>query len=548
MARQYDFEDPSFTASVLPVFGRELYDAMFKPHAPHATTHILARDYARRTIEIALIHHPDLLTAKQRERITPPFKKGAIRKWGESADRNKGKYRDGNAPIGMDFGNYTLGRLVKGRRNYDYEHKEYRRVLSNVFWRIYELGYSLDTFGDIDKLIARGHWYVRSDHTAATDRYGKKYSWIAFYELAGLRKDHGLLDEIYGEEVRISDVDIDPSFPTEVQDHNLVRRDFLGDRRISVDRWILDGGIPNTKPYLVVNELCGKAGPWVVLDGHATQEDAMMNRRGFFFVRCLIAKSGEVGQILRKLKQLNGERQRLPHVPEDYYTYAGEIPWCDTYPPNDLDELSLMIGTKSILVPTKRQVFLRDGKPITEAEKKDLWKHIAPVVEKGDTEAIKAALYKHRLELRLDTTKARREEPEYQTFKVFVPVRENNWELYHSTITPGRHISTPAKEIAEQLDLCGQPQTFDLFEKNGKTASITFSHGDLWHTGEKFTYLRQDLLDHFLGQANNQVVWVIHGERQFFSDDGTKHDAFAEKYQSYKAFQDVKVYVKTKKY
>jgi len=45
MARQYDFKDASFTQNFLPLYGRELYEAMFKPNAPHSTTHILARDY-----------------------------------------------------------------------------------------------------------------------------------------------------------------------------------------------------------------------------------------------------------------------------------------------------------------------------------------------------------------------------------------------------------------------------------------------------------------------------------------------------------------------
>ena len=100
---------------MLPLYGRKLYEAMFKPNALHSTTHILARDYARRTIDIALIHHPDLLTEDERKYITPPFTEGGIRKWGESEDRNDGEYRDGNAPLGMDFENYTLGGLVKDR-------------------------------------------------------------------------------------------------------------------------------------------------------------------------------------------------------------------------------------------------------------------------------------------------------------------------------------------------------------------------------------------------------------------------------------------------
>jgi hypothetical protein len=93
MARQYDFEDHIFAETILPVHGHKLYVAMFKPHAPYSTTHILTRDYAQCTLDIALMHHPDLLTAEEREQITPPFTDGGIREWGSSEGRNEGEYR-----------------------------------------------------------------------------------------------------------------------------------------------------------------------------------------------------------------------------------------------------------------------------------------------------------------------------------------------------------------------------------------------------------------------------------------------------------------------
>jgi hypothetical protein len=151
MARQYDFIDSTFANDILPIYGRKLYDAIFAPHASNATTHILARDYARYTIEIALIHHPNLLKTEERERITPPFSDGGIREWGLSEDKDKDEYRMGNAPIQMDFENYTIGRLVEGRHPYDDKPQEYKTAVANMFWRIYDLGYSLETFGEIDK-------------------------------------------------------------------------------------------------------------------------------------------------------------------------------------------------------------------------------------------------------------------------------------------------------------------------------------------------------------------------------------------------------------
>ena len=63
-----------------------------------------------------------------------------------------------------------------------------------VLWRIHDLGYSLARFGEVDALIARSRNF-RRDEPDRADRYGKKYSWIAFFELWGLRSDAGLLEE-----------------------------------------------------------------------------------------------------------------------------------------------------------------------------------------------------------------------------------------------------------------------------------------------------------------------------------------------------------------
>ncbi len=103
MARQFDFNDHTFTGESLSIYGRRLYDEIISLDAKHSTTHILSRDYSRWTIEIALIHHPDLLNEEEKTRIKPPFRDGGIRRWGESIDKDQGKYRGGNSPIQMTF-------------------------------------------------------------------------------------------------------------------------------------------------------------------------------------------------------------------------------------------------------------------------------------------------------------------------------------------------------------------------------------------------------------------------------------------------------------
>jgi len=549
MARQYDFRDPSFAEIILPIYGRKLYEAMFKPNAPYATTHILARDYARRTIGIALIHHPDLLTEEERKRIMPPFTDGGIREWGESEDRNESEYQEGNAPIQMDFGNYTLGRLVKDRANYDFEHKEYRRARANIFWRIYDLGYSLNTFGEIDKWIVRGNWQYGRAARGKTDRYGKKYSWIAFYELAGFRQDLGLLDEWY-DDARISDADIDPSFPVEVQEYNLIQADFLRDRDLPVEEWILHGGLPDLEPYLIIDELCGEQGPWVLLDGYINQEDAKAKRSRFIFPRGFIVKAEEAGQIVERLKQQDLGGRWLPEIPEDYYTYAGEIPWGDTYPLNELSELNFVVGTSVTTDLVEKPVLFRDNRPIPADEEEEFWNSISDRVIKAGrltivledvdaAEVIEAELRERELEMKVCTVPVEREVHRYERFEVLIPVRVNNWEDYHSTIIAGRRVLTPAKELAEHLDLCGQPQTFDLFEKSGRRASITFCYGEAWHTVQKLTYLRQDLLERFLAETNSELIWAIWGERKHYSTDRGIRETFDKDHKPYKVFQQI---------
>ena len=540
MARQNDFEDTSFVTEVLPSYGKQLYEAMFKPDALYATTHVLARDYAKRSIDIALIHHPNLLTEDERERITPPFTDGGIREWGDTEKHGAGEYQKGPAPLQMDFENYTLGFLVKDRGNYNYEHPEYKRVRSNILWRIYALGYSPEDFGEIDRLLnQQNQVYGRSADGRKTDRYGKKYSWIAFHELAGFRQDNDLLPD-YGENVRVLGADIDPSFPAEQYRYNLVKEDFLGDRKVSHQEWVFKSNHPDLTNYLKVDRfcndlkmdmLCGEDGPWVVLWGSLSQEDKKDNRDIFALIQGLIVKPEETEAIVETFtNQEARDRSNMPFCPEDYYTYAGEVPWCDTYPENSCQEIQIEIG--KVLVPEKQVKLLRNGKPISWDEAHKFWDSITNLIEKEDEETLKARLREQNLDITIQTVET--EVPEYQTFEALVSVRENNWEDHRSAINSNRGVAIPSRQIAEDLGLCGQSQSFDLFEKeNGKRASITFRYGEGWGEMQRFTYLRQDLLERYLAETGGKLIWVVWGERRQVSQNP---DA------PYKYFHEVKVY------
>lgn len=507
MARQHDFQDDSFTREILPLYGRKLYETMFKPKAQHSTTHILARDYGRYTIDIALIHHPGLLTDDEQRYITPPFTEGGIRKWDEVEDRNVNGYPNRNSPLHMDFVHYTLGGLLKGG-----DPDEYKRVQSNILWRVYDLGYSSDDFKEIDEEIAQENFrYNRSADGRKTDRYGKKYSWIAFYGLAGFRQDEGLLPEDY-DAPRTIEVDIDPSFPVEQRECNLVKEDFLGDRKISAKEWVSKSTPPDLTPYLQVDRLDGEEGSWILLDGYLRQKDNHISRGLFALLRGLIVKSDESEEIVEWLRREKIDEWIVTSYPNNYYTYAGEIPWCDTYPANGWEEKSFKTG--SVSAPFFHSTTDPIGIEDTEARPSE-----------------------QDLEIGKKTIEA--EQPECQRFKILYPVREYSWDDNLGATVAGQNVATPSRQIADTLNLCGQPQSFDLFEKNGRRASITLGRGRGWAEQQRFTYLREDLLKRYLAEINGELIWAVRGQRHRIAQ---AQDPPCNQAVLPKIFEDVQVY------
>jgi len=512
MALHYSNEVAGFNSKYLKVFARAIYKQMFSKKAKFGTTHILLRNYARRIVEISLLHYPKSLTVKQQSMVKPPFKCGGIRRWGESGEIDRDKWRNGSGPLHMDFENYTLGRLVPSRSNYDYEHEGYKKVKANILWRIYNLGYSHALFKDIDSDIANYNWN-RSERIKV-DRYGKKYSWIAFFELAGYREDKKLLPERFGNEA--FDVDIDPSFPDDIKNEEIIKDDFI-DRTSSVENWIDNGPLPNLKPYFIMKSLSKIRGPWALLDGFVTQEHLDNKRDIFIFIRGFLVPKRKKKVLLEALKLLSYPgNSRLPNSETDNYMFAGEIPWCETF--------RYCFPECKIEIPTGEKVIIR------EVIKKP---HRILVIKTGDKE-IRIPDYNEET-LRKGFIEHEREK--YLNFNVKLPVRNYSWSGETSFTNPGQSAYVPTKEICEYFGLSSRPQTFDMYDTKGRVASITRDFGDQWHTGHKVIYLRKSLLDKYLKATKSSFVWVVWGERRFKSAKEEELRKFSEHHPHYKVFR-----------
>lgn len=465
MARQ---NDPDFREQTLSEYASFLFESIFQDQARFKTTHVLARDYAKRTIDIALLHHPNLLSVEQKKLIEYPFVNYEAWTWGKSHDRDKGNYRDGNAPIHMDFGNYTIGRLINSRRPYDSNHPEYRSTLAGIYWRIYDLGYSLEKFSKIDARIASDNW--RSDtenEIGPIDRYGKKYSWIAFYEMAGYRSDIGHLNDRGGKPiVRISDINIDPSFPVELKHFDLIQAlgesNYLGKPNQDAIKWCNDDQDIMVEKYLVGEfPFDNNQSDWVLLKSIISQKDSEDPKRDIHITtNALLLSQGEYDKVLSLIEKSHRYEFSYLDPVQDYYIYEGEIPWSELMPDDYHEWIDFKYSTAK---------------------------------ETG----------------KLD-------DPRDATIEAESTVFKNGWESTHSTINPPGNTVTPSKLIANYLGLSIIPQSSDLVDKYGNLVSTTFCINRGVNKGTTFTYIRKESIRKYMLEKDQRILFFQWTEKRYF--------------------------------
>ncbi|MFA5164015.1 MAG: hypothetical protein WC481_00420 [Candidatus Omnitrophota bacterium] len=516
MAKQVDLTNQAFVNTILPKYARNLYDSIFAKGASFSTTHLLMREYATRVIEVAVLHNPKLFNAEEIRRTQSPFLDGGIREWGENTTLKES--HGGDSPFRMDFENYTIGSLVRERSNYDYKHEGYQEIRAKILWRIEQLGWSSNQFKNVDDSIASSQHWGRTSHDAKKiDRYGKKYSWIAFFEMSGFLNDKSILEDW---RERTSSVDIDPSFPERVIKERFIKADFLGDQQMDTKEWIANGPLPDVGPCFRVAKVQSLKGPWVALDGFVVQEDKKRGRRIFCFIRSLIVANRDARSILNYLRKQNMGGRWLPEKPSVIYTFAGEIPWCETFPKNGACEMSFVTKEKKVKVLQSNPELYLDGKKLGLTQIELIQHRLFGTI--NEKEKISNDLSDEdieRVEVRESQVEVEEIKKEFKKFNVLIPVCDFGWEGYQTEASDAGHATTLAKEIAFDLELIGQPQTFDLFTKDGKRSTLNVSDqsGD-YNNHQSMFFIREDLLKTYLKKNNSTMIWAVWGEREYSYD------------------------------
>jgi len=166
--------------------------------------HILMRDYARQTIEYICLSFE--IPTIELDKVRPPYKSEWYKKKYSNKEidefikikqvelDNDGKisikrivdsmtteYGRGIGAYG-DFGRYVFGHSVRKWMN---QFKDDQELANLVTMRVFELGYDAKLHGKFDRFVSS---FDR--HNNSIERIGKKYQWIAFYELLARLADN----------------------------------------------------------------------------------------------------------------------------------------------------------------------------------------------------------------------------------------------------------------------------------------------------------------------------------------------------------------------
>ncbi|HEY1137243.1 MAG TPA: hypothetical protein VGE64_07120 [Xanthomonadaceae bacterium] len=450
--------------SLLGGFAEKLYRSIFSKDGEFRTHHALVRDHAAGIIDLAMRAGLFKKAAIVKRNLRPPYPQIPTRFTGPCAPDQSVKDAVGYA-IRMDFENYTVGRLIPGRANYDDKHPEYIRVLSHIERRILELGYTKEKFSDIDGEIQGTHYHGRSGE-ASVNRYGKKYSWIAYYEMWGERQALGLLDSDRSRE-RTPDCGVDPSFPKEPPIWNAPIPDLFGGYSGDIGAWVEGGFLPEWRSLLEIDEINGLTGPWVLLNGFVRGVSDDKNVEIFSFLHGVFVKRSDVPNLNEKFfaSDYPGNSQ-IQDAINVYYLYAGEAGRSPRYVPD---------------------LLCANGQ------------------------------YKRQMGVAFETYYPKR----LAGVNIEIPYINYSWESYHSSLNKFSGFYFPSPSIIQKLGLSSRDREVDFYDAEGRPATLYREAGEEYQFNRfQLLYIQSDLLRKYLNDTCQDLAWCIWGERDWHVKGG----------------------------
>lgn len=284
------------------------------------TSHELLRSYVRTTFELAGTLHKVTVPG----RVDPHALEFAMQSpAGIMADTDPSA-KECASTLHIDFQNYVIGPAIIGRRSYDFKHEGFRRALGEVMARVWDLGWRASLFGDVDREIANAS--TRFGGKGKVERYGKKYGWVAYYELIGRLNDAGQSRDQWVGGGRNVSADIDPSFPDEPPVAPIALPEWAPAGSINDESWLGKGAVTMPTSLWSPDNLFGADGSWLLIEGFL--EHRRDGRRVWGFFHTLLLNSGDVAPALKMIEGRDYLGSAFfPELPTIRDVFAGEMPW-----------------------------------------------------------------------------------------------------------------------------------------------------------------------------------------------------------------------------
>lgn len=327
--------------------GEYIYITVFDKNEVYAN--VLLRDYAKQSIQFLLMKSITLNI--DIKKCLPPYHSEFVKEFpsNDEIDNNYNTFTGENLirssmiteyGRGMgyygDFGRYIFGYCVSNWKEID------ENLLSNlsVKWIFEKYGWTGERFDEFDKKIGSG----RTRDKKYQERIGKKYQWIALYEIIARLSDnvsyypnifHGK-SRLYKGSFENSIRDIDPTMGLNVVDElatNLY--DIQFNHQTDFPEWLHEeSDLPQIKELIL-----DKTGKYLCLFKHFKKIDNETgnfnsdsnDREIWMWIQSFLVKKSDIQILFEELKNQNFNGRWLPEPLEFHNVYSREFYDSDAY-------------------------------------------------------------------------------------------------------------------------------------------------------------------------------------------------------------------------
>ncbi|WP_180727492.1 hypothetical protein [Paraburkholderia largidicola] len=276
--------------------------------------------------------------------------------------------------------------------------------------------------------------------------------------------------------------------------------DLFGSPAATTEDWVAGGYTPNWHPLLVVPEINGHKGEWVLVEGFVQGADSVHDRELFAFLRGIFVARKDVDVLRSKFLSIDYPgNHEIPEGANEHYLFAGE-------PGHRHSFARYLLKRNDEYRRQTVEAFDEYLADYSADEKRTITIKIA---------SMSSAATSDEEVLEFDVPTATRHIP---GVRLELPSIQFGWESYHSAHNTFSGFDIPAPSLIQRLDLSCCNREIDFFDRSGRPATLYRQAGEGYFGDKhKLLYVRADLLRRYLKETRQVLVWCNWGERDWLN-------------------------------